>query len=110
MPVQPYKAIVGSNAYSHASGIHQDGILKDRSTYEIIRPETVGMTAHRIVLTSRSGRHALRARLKELGYNISHDQIGPVYQRFLAMADSKGRVEDEDLHELMQESLHTRTT
>lgn len=110
VPVQPYKAIVGSNAYSHASGIHQDGILKDRSTYEIIRPETVGMTAHRIVLTSRSGRHALRARLKELGYNISHDQIGPVYQRFLAMADSKGRVEDEDLHELMQESLHTRTT
>lgn len=108
VPIQPYKAIVGSNAYSHASGIHQDGILKDRSTYEIIRPETVGMTAHRIVLTSRSGRHALRARLKELGYDIEHDQIEPMYQRFLAIADSKGRVQDEDLHLLMQESLHSR--
>lgn len=108
VPIQPYKAIVGSNAYSHASGIHQDGILKDRSTYEIIRPETVGMTAHRIVLTSRSGRHALRARLKELGYDIEHDQIEPMYQRFLVIADSKGRVQDEDLHLLMQESLHSR--
>lgn len=108
VPVQPYKAIVGSNAYSHASGIHQDGILKDRSTYEIIRPETVGMTSHRLVLTSRSGRHALRARLKELGYEVSHDQMDPVYQRFLTLADRKGRVEDEDLHLLMQESVHSR--
>lgn len=107
VPVQPYKAIVGSNAYSHASGIHQDGILKDRSTYEIIRPETVGLTAHRIVLTSRSGRHALRARLNEIGYSVDSNDIEPMYQRFLTLADTKGHVQDEDLHLIAQESLRT---
>lgn len=90
--VEPYKAIVGSNAYSHASGIHQDGILKDRSTYEIIRPEDVGLKAHRIVLTSRSGRHALRARLSEMGYSIDPNKIERLYQRFLTVADQKGHV------------------
>lgn len=100
--VEPYKAIVGSNAYSHASGIHQDGILKDRSTYEIIRPEDVGLKAHRIVLTSRSGRHALRARLSEMGYSIDPNKIERLYQRFLTVADQKGHVQDQDLHTIAE--------
>lgn len=95
--VQPYKAIVGSNAYSHASGIHQDGVLKDRSTYEIIRPEDVGLTSNRIVLTNRSGRHALRAKLSELGYVLEASEVERVYERFLEIADAKGHVSDEDL-------------
>ena len=98
VPVQPYKAIVGGNAYSHASGIHQDGVLKDRSTYEIIRPETVGFAASRIVLTSRSGRHALRARLAELGYEVAAEALDDLYRRFLEVADVKGEISDEDLH------------
>lgn len=100
VPVQPYKAIVGSNAYSHASGIHQDGVLKARETYEIIRPESVGFEAHRIVLTSRSGRHALRARLAELGYTFSDEALERIYRRFLEVADTKGSISDEDLHAL----------
>lgn len=102
VPVQPYKAIVGSNAYSHASGIHQDGVLKDRDTYEIIRPETVGFQSNRIVLTSRSGRHALRARLAELGYNLSGSRLDEVYERFLVVADEKRHVEDDDLRRIVE--------
>lgn len=102
VPVQPYKAIVGSNAYSHASGIHQDGVLKDRATYEIVRPETVGLTEHRIVLTSRSGRHALKSRLSELGYTVDGEELNRIYESFLEIADSKGRVQDEDLHAILQ--------
>lgn len=98
IPVHAYKAIVGSNAYSHASGIHQDGVLKDRDTYEIIRPETVGFKTNRIVLTSRSGRHALKNRLSELGYTVTPDQMEKIYQKFLEVADTKQRVEDDDLH------------
>lgn len=99
--VQPYKAIVGSNAYSHASGIHQDGVLKDRATYEVIRPEDVGLSSNRIVLTSRSGRHALRTRLKELGYEIQTEDVERIYDRFLEVADAKGRVEDADLADIV---------
>lgn len=103
VPVQPYKAIVGSNAYSHASGIHQDGVLKDRATYEIIRPEDVGMmTSNQIVLTSRSGRHALRHRLQEMGYTFNPEKFEKVYEQFLAVADAKGKVEDQDLHAIAQ--------
>ena len=97
VPVQPYKAIVGSNAFSHASGIHQDGVLKDRATYEIIRPEDIGFTSNRIVLTNRSGRHALRAKLAELGYELKQEEIDRVYEKFLEIADAKGHVSDEDL-------------
>lgn len=102
VPVQPYKAIVGSNAYSHASGIHQDGVLKDRATYEIIQPEDVGMSSSKIVLTGRSGRHALRHRLEEMGYRIEPEKFEEVYRRFLAIADQKGKVDDEDLHAIAQ--------
>lgn len=100
-----YKPIVGANAYSHASGIHQDGVLKHPDTYEIIRPESVGMSASKIVLTSRSGRHALRARLAQLGFEVGNEEFGSVYERFLALADAQGRVEDEDLMNLVQQSV-----
>lgn len=102
VPVPPFKAIVGSNAYSHASGIHQDGVLKDRSTYEIIQPEDVGFPSNRIILTSRSGRHALKAKLAEMGYNLSPEELNAVYQKFLEIADAKSHVEEEDLIAIVQ--------
>jgi len=106
VPVAPYKAIVGSNAYSHASGIHQDGVLKDRQTYEIIRPEDVGMSGHKIVLTGRSGRHALRVTLEKLGYTFDPERFEAVHSAFLELADAKGRVEEADLHAVAQSALN----
>ncbi len=101
MPVQPNKAIVGSNAFAHSSGIHQDGVIKHRENYEIIDPADVGASASSIVLTARSGRAALRHRLENLGYKIDKDEMEVVYIRFLEMADMKKQIEDEDLHELI---------
>lgn len=103
VPVPAHKAIVGSNAFSHASGIHQDGVLKERTTYEIINPETVGAAGSRIVLTARSGRHALQHRLGELGYHPDAAGLASIYQRFLTLADQKQEIFDEDLHALMGE-------
>src|SRR5882724_1022733 len=100
MPVQPNKAIVGSNAFSHSSGIHQDGFLKDSLTYEIINPEEVGADGSRIVLTARSGRSALAHRFHKLGYEYNRNDIDVLYQRFLQVADTKKEIEEEDLHEL----------
>lgn len=109
VPVPPFKAIVGSNAYSHASGIHQDGVLKDRSTYEIIKPEDVGFASNRIVLTNRSGRHALKAKLAEMGYALSPEEIDSVYKKFLEVADAKSHVTDEDLAAIVQgKPVHVR--
>ncbi len=102
IPVQPNKAIVGSNAFAHSSGIHQDGILKDRSTYEIIRPEDVGIKQHSIILTARSGRAALRHRLEELGYELEKDVFERVYQRFLNVADRKKEIRSEDLISIVE--------
>ncbi len=101
MPVQPNKAIVGSNAFAHSSGIHQDGFLKMRENYEIIRPEDVGFPSATIVLTARSGRHALKFHLERLGYNLSKEELADAYQRFLTLADSKLDINDEDLTLLM---------
>lgn len=98
MPVQPNKAIVGSNAFSHSSGIHQDGFLKDALTYEIINPEEVGADGSKIVLTARSGRSALAHRLQKLGYQFNRNDIDILYQRFLQVADTKKEVIEEDLH------------
>jgi 2-isopropylmalate synthase len=98
VPVQPNKAIVGANAFSHSSGIHQDGFLKDSSTYEIINPDEVGADGSKIVLTARSGRSALAFRLQKLGYQFSRNDIDVVYERFLQVADSKKEVIEEDLH------------
>lgn len=101
MPVQPNKAIVGANAFSHSSGIHQDGFLKDASTYEIINPEEVGAGESKIVLTARSGRSALAFRLKNIGYGaFTRNDIDTLYERFLQVADTKKEVLEEDLHEL----------
>jgi 2-isopropylmalate synthase len=100
MPVQPNKAIVGSNAFSHSSGIHQDGFLKDATTYEIINPEEVGAGESRIVLTARSGRSALAFRLQKVGYAFNRNDIDTLYERFLQVADTKKEVLEEDLHQL----------
>ena len=100
MPVQPNKAIVGANAFSHSSGIHQDGFLKDASTYEIINPEEVGAGESKIVLTARSGRSALAFRLKNIGYDFNRNDIDTLYERFLQVADTKKEVMEEDLHDL----------
>ncbi len=101
MPVQPNKAIVGSNAFAHSSGIHQDGIIKHRENYEIIDPADVGVSASSIVLTARSGRAALRHKLENIGYKFDNDEMEVVYMRFLEMADMKKQIQNEDLHNLV---------
>jgi 2-isopropylmalate synthase len=106
MPVQPNKAIVGANAFSHSSGIHQDGFLKDASTYEIINPEDVGAGESRIVLTARSGRSALAFRFKKIGYDFNRNDVDTLYQQFLHLADTKKEVLEEDLRRL----AHAYTT
>ena len=103
MPVQPNKAIVGSNAFSHSSGIHQDGFLKDALTYEIINPLEVGADDSKIVLTARSGRSALAHRFKKLGYEFDRNDIDVLYDWFLQVADSKKEVEDKDLTKLAKD-------
>ncbi|MDU1889331.1 MAG: 2-isopropylmalate synthase [Dysgonomonas sp.] len=97
MPVQPNKAIVGRNAFAHSSGIHQDGVLKHLSTYEIIDPKDVGIDDNAIVLTARSGRAALKNRLNLLGIEVDDDQLAELYQRFLELADRKKDITDEDV-------------
>lgn len=97
MPVQPNKAIVGSNAFSHSSGIHQDGFLKDALTYEIINPEEVGADSSKIVLTARSGRSALAYRFQKLGFSFDRNDVDVLYDTFLKIADHKKEVEDADL-------------
>ena len=97
MPVQANKAIVGSNAFSHSSGIHQDGFLKNAINYEIISPETVGADSSKIVLTARSGRSALAFRFHKLGFQFNRDAVDKLYSEFLNIADSKKEVRDEDL-------------
>ena len=98
MPVQPNKAIVGRNAFAHSSGIHQDGVLKNVATYEIINPRDVGIDDNAIVLTARSGRAALKYRLGVLGVNIDNEQrIDKIYEKFLKLADQKKEVNDADI-------------
>ena len=97
MPVQPNKAIVGANAFSHSSGIHQDGFLKDAQTYEIINPEEVGAEQSKIILTARSGRSALAYRFQKLGYQYTRDDIDVLYEAFLKVADARKEVKEEDL-------------
>ncbi|MEO9892931.1 2-isopropylmalate synthase [Aurantibacter sp.] len=104
MIVQPNKAIVGSNAFAHSSGIHQDGVIKNRETYEIINPEDVGVNESSIVLTARSGRAALAYRAKKVGYELTKLQLDEVYQEFLKYADSKKEVIDTDIHEIITSS------
>ncbi len=102
MQVQPNKAIVGSNAFAHSSGIHQDGFLKDSLTYEIINPEEVGAGESKIVLTARSGRSALAHRFRKLGHEFTRNDVDVLYERFLKVADTKKEVNDDDLHQLAE--------
>jgi 2-isopropylmalate synthase len=107
IPVQPNKAIVGANAFAHSSGIHQDGVLKERSTYEIIDPVDVGLGGSAIVLSARSGRHALKHRLEELGYDVPKEEFERIHTAFLELADKKKEVYDEDLEALVGETERT---
>jgi 2-isopropylmalate synthase len=100
-PVQPNKAIVGGNAFRHASGIHQDGMIKDRRTYEIMKPESIGIPGSAIVLGKLSGRHGLLARLNEMGYQPSDSDLNRIYTAFKELADKKREVMDKDLEALM---------
>ncbi len=105
IPVQPNKAIVGANAFAHEAGIHQDGMLKNNMTYEIMKPETVGVNASRLVLGKHSGRHALKARFVELGYNLSDDEIDQAFARFKELADKKKVITDADLEALVSDEI-----
>ena len=107
IPVAPNKAIVGANAFAHSSGIHQDGVIKQRDTFEIIAPEDVGLKESRIVLSPRSGRNALRHRLAALGYEVIGEQLNKVYERFLTVADKKKAVHDADLEAIMRDEAHS---
>lgn len=102
VPVQPNKAIVGANAFAHSSGIHQDGVIKKRETYEIIDPKEVGVDHSSIVLTARSGRAALAYRMKNIGYELTRDELDIVYKNFLEVADAKKEVADDDLHRIAE--------
>lgn len=108
MPVQPNKAIVGSNAFAHSSGIHQDGFLKEALTYEIINPEEVGADSSKIVLTARSGRSALAFRLQKLGFQFNRNDVDVLYDEFLKVADAKKEVEDTDLESMGKKYLSTK--
>ncbi len=101
MPVQPNKAIVGANAFAHSSGIHQDGVIKKRETYEIINPLDVGVDTSKIVLTARSGRAAVAYRAKNIGVNLTKEELDRVYADFLKVADSKKEVDDQDLNQII---------
>lgn len=98
--VQPNKAIVGDNAFAHSSGIHQDGVIKERSTYEIIDPKEVGVNSSQIVLTARSGRAALAYRFKNIGHNITKEELDIAYKDFLTLADQKKEIDDNDLNHI----------
>ena len=105
MPVQPNKAIVGANAFAHSSGIHQDGVIKNRETYEIINPLDVGVNESAIILTARSGRAALAYKAKKIGYNLSKDELDIVYPEFLKFADINKEVSDYDITTIIKNSI-----
>jgi 2-isopropylmalate synthase len=108
-PVQPNKAIVGANAFRHASGIHQDGILKERTTFEIMAPESVGWPSGSLVLGKLSGRAGLRSRLEELGFSLDQEQLDTAFTAFKNLADRKREVTDADLESLMSSQRRTRS-
>lgn len=103
--VQPNKAIVGANAFAHEAGIHQDGILKEKSTYEIMRPEDVGIPSSALVLGKHSGRHAFRERIKEMGFELTDDEIELAFKKFKSLADKKKEVYDEDIESIITEDI-----
>ncbi len=106
IPVQPNKAIVGSNAFAHEAGIHQDGMLKNENTYEIMKPETVGVNRSRLVLGKHSGRHALKVHLEEMGYDLSQEEIDLAFERYKQLADKKKVITDADLEALVEDQVY----
>lgn len=107
---QPNKAIVGANAFAHEAGIHQDGYLKERTTYEIIEPKSVGVPESKLILGKHSGRHALKDRCHVLGFELTREQLDHVYQRFTAMADRKKGLTNEEIAAIAQEAIDSRAT
>ncbi len=106
IPIQPNKAIVGENAFAHEAGIHQDGMLKHNSTYEIMRPETIGLRRSRLVLGKHSGRHALQVRLDELGYSLEQSELSEIFQSYKLLADKKKTISDADLEALVEDQVY----
>src|SRR5438105_12060699 len=106
LQVQRNKAIVGQNAFAHEAGIHQDGMLKERRTYEIMKPEDIGIAQTELVLGKHSGRHALRQRVRELGYHLDDTQLQRVFEGFKALADRKKVVYDADIEALAEAQIH----
>jgi 2-isopropylmalate synthase len=106
IPVQPNKAIVGANAFAHEAGIHQDGMLKNHQTYEIMRPEMVGVSQSRLVLGKHSGRHAFKTRMKDLGYHLDETENDRLFERFKALADKKKTITDTDLEALLTDTIY----
>jgi 2-isopropylmalate synthase len=105
MVVQPNKAIVGANAFAHTSGIHQDGLLKEKSTYEIMQPDSVGLTQSRLVMGKLSGRHAFREELNRLGYTLSEQEVNEAFDRFKRLADQKKELFEEDLEAIVSDTV-----
>lgn len=105
MPVQPNKAVVGANAFAHESGIHQDGVLKERTTYEIMKPEDIGLASNRLVLGKHSGRHAFKEKIRELGYNLDDEAMMKAFARFKELADKKKEISDRDLEAIIEEEV-----
>lgn len=105
MVVQPNKAIVGANAFAHTSGIHQDGLLKEKTTYEIMRPESIGLGQMQLVMGKLSGRHAFRQRLEELGYKLTDEEVNQAFDRFKRLADQKKEIFEEDLEAIISEQI-----
>lgn len=105
MPVQPNKAVVGKNAFAHESGIHQDGVLKERTTYEIMNPALIGLVQDNIVLGKHSGRHAFKVRLEQLGYQVSEQDLDKAFQRFKDLADKKKEISDKDIEAIIEDEI-----
>jgi len=103
--VQPNRAIVGANAFAHEAGIHQDGVLKNPMTYEIMKPETIGLNKNNLVLGKHSGRHALNTHIQEMGYNLSKEELKTVFEKFKRLADKKKHIQDEDIEALVNEGI-----
>ena len=103
--VQPNKAIVGANAFAHEAGIHQDGILKNRMTYEIMEPATIGLTSNRLVLGKHSGRHAFRQKLNEMGYDLTNEELDILFVKMKELADKRKELVDEDIEALIAEEI-----
>ena len=103
--VQPNRAIVGANAFAHEAGIHQDGVLKNPMTYEIMKPETIGLSKNNLVLGKHSGRHALNSHIQEMGYDLSTEELNTVFEKFKRLADKKKSIQDEDIEALINEGV-----